>query len=844
MLSADAQAAKNLQKLSSYEDPENLRLLRARFQNPNLCTAIGEKIHAAQSSHVYDTRDIPELNKLPDFQSESVSSGAQHEIDEINNILYDQFFGDTSNILQNFRQALEITSFAEIKRIAEENEEGPAAEGGGLADCFKMSILHTFHAAFHNWMITTYQPKMMKNKLQDLAQLMRDSGKLETIFKSHADREFVDGEFPAKSASITGFGENCEARLLKVKNFSWRRAHQIYRSGYTVFNKIHFEDIIQGELRDCYFLAALSSLCLRPHRVQKLFLNPSANPQGVYSIALCINGIWEEVIIDDLFPVDPKGEPAFTKSRKNELWVLLLEKAWAKIHGGYGNISVGLTREALRDLTGASAKTFFTKKEKNNGFRILQQSTKNEFIMTAGSDNLNNGKDAQIEKIGLAGSHAYSIIGAYFIGEDADGHRILDAGDERLYARRNKLIRMVKLRNPWGKGEWNGDWSDNCPKWSPQLKRLLDLQEKNDGIFFMDYSDFCKFFSDFQVCYYHENYRYSSLKLATMRNETIVLKISLAQKGEYYFSVNQKNKRFFPSALNYAYSPLTFVLGAVDERNQPLFIGSSITTDKENWIQTVAAPGTYYALIKTPWKHNVNEFSFSVYGPDTVDICKMENKQKSLRVFKQILLAHAEAEKAEHKRQESTGLEYFLLDTKGGIGYIYLNNRSSETLSVTLEMVRSRNIDFSEPYSGKRPMISLAADKKDILIYEASVENYSTSIRVISTVLPNPIYIKNELADKGIKIYVGDGASDSAGEITVCKKTDGVLLSFLNKSVERYWKEKLTFQLMNCFFKNSPGNYIELTVKPLSEEFLEVVREAAGRTFFIKLVSRKYEFIL
>lgn len=38
---------------------------------------------------------------------------------------------------------------------------------------------------------------------------------------------------------------------------------------------------------------------------------------------------------------------------------MILEKAWAKIHGGYGNISAGLTREALRDLTGASAKTFF-----------------------------------------------------------------------------------------------------------------------------------------------------------------------------------------------------------------------------------------------------------------------------------------------------------------------------------------------------------------------------------------------------------------------------------------------------------------------------------------------------
>ena len=40
---------------------------------------------------------------------------------------------------------------------------------------------------------------------------------------------------------------------------------------------------------------------------------------------------------------------------------MLLEKAWAKTFKGYMNIEAGLTREALRDLTGASCKTFMMK---------------------------------------------------------------------------------------------------------------------------------------------------------------------------------------------------------------------------------------------------------------------------------------------------------------------------------------------------------------------------------------------------------------------------------------------------------------------------------------------------
>ena len=38
---------------------------------------------------------------------------------------------------------------------------------------------------------------------------------------------------------------------------------------------------------------------------------------------------------------------------------MIIEKAWAKIHGSYCQIDGGLTKEALHDLTGAPTKTFF-----------------------------------------------------------------------------------------------------------------------------------------------------------------------------------------------------------------------------------------------------------------------------------------------------------------------------------------------------------------------------------------------------------------------------------------------------------------------------------------------------
>ena len=51
---------------------------------------------------------------------------------------------------------------------------------------------------------------------------------------------------------------------------------------------------------------------------------------------------------------------------------------------------------------------------------------------------------------------------------------------------------MLKLRNPWGHGEWKGLWSDESIVWDqyPSLKADLGLQVANDGIFFMQWEDF------------------------------------------------------------------------------------------------------------------------------------------------------------------------------------------------------------------------------------------------------------------------------------------------------------------------------------------------------------------
>lgn len=56
-------------------------------------------------------------------------------------------------------------------------------------------------------------------------------------------------------------------------------------------------------------------------------------------------------MIDDFVPLY-YNEPIFSKGHGKELWVILMEKAYAKAFGSYANIESGYTCEAIKDLTG------------------------------------------------------------------------------------------------------------------------------------------------------------------------------------------------------------------------------------------------------------------------------------------------------------------------------------------------------------------------------------------------------------------------------------------------------------------------------------------------------------
>ena len=93
--------------------------------------------------------------------------------------------------------------------------------------------------------------------------------------------------------------------------------------------------------------------------VRRLFEVTEYNSEGIYRISLYVQGRWKTITIDDYIPCLPRDGPFFVEIADSpSIWLNLIEKAFAKVFGGYKYLEGGSTIEALRMLTGAPLTSF------------------------------------------------------------------------------------------------------------------------------------------------------------------------------------------------------------------------------------------------------------------------------------------------------------------------------------------------------------------------------------------------------------------------------------------------------------------------------------------------------
>ena len=119
-------------------------------------------------------------------------------------------------------------------------------------------------------------------------------------------------------------------------------------------------------------------------RIKKMFLTDTVNEQGVYAVRMYKSGYELEVVVDDQICCK-HSNPYFAHPKKYELWVPLVEKAWAKTRGNFSRTIGGLGNQAMSDLTGAPSKCYRVPNFDDIFDRIKRAVDKNFMITTVPS---------------------------------------------------------------------------------------------------------------------------------------------------------------------------------------------------------------------------------------------------------------------------------------------------------------------------------------------------------------------------------------------------------------------------------------------------------------------------
>jgi calpain-15 len=181
-----------------------------------------------------------------------------------------------------------------------------------------------------------------------------------------------------------------------------------------------------------------------------------------------------------------------------------LEKAYGKSHGCYQAISGGHIAEAFLDLTGAPTLVYTFDA---NDFRPRTFWSK---LLVYRKQQLPMGCATSSSAAGIIGMHAYSILDVREIrnvGVEFFKDKLLTGslGNVSGFTEYDGTVRLLRIRNPHGKGEWKGEWSDRSDIWEKLLEHdhsgISGLQRsmRNDGTFWIDYDSFLMGFSNVDV---------------------------------------------------------------------------------------------------------------------------------------------------------------------------------------------------------------------------------------------------------------------------------------------------------------------------------------------------------
>lgn len=292
---------------------------------------------------------------------------------------------------------------------------------------------------------------------------------------------FEDADFPASNSSLF-YSERPQVP------FVWKRPGEIVENPEFILGGATRTDICQGELGDCWLLAAIASLTLNQKALARVVPQDQgfgSGYAGIFHFQFWQHSEWLDVVIDDRLPTFRDRLVFLHSADHNEFWSALLEKAYAKLNGSYEALKGGSAIEAMEDFTGGVAENFQIREAPEDFYEILEKALRRGSLLGCSIDTLNASESEARTPLGLIKGHAYTVTGL----DQVNFH--------------GQRIKLIRVRNPWGQVEWNGPWSDSSPEW-----RSVNLEEQkrlghtalDNGEFWMAFEDFKTHFDKVEIC--------------------------------------------------------------------------------------------------------------------------------------------------------------------------------------------------------------------------------------------------------------------------------------------------------------------------------------------------------
>ncbi|MBO1043532.1 hypothetical protein A2T80_005915 [Aphanizomenon flos-aquae UKL13-PB] len=215
-----------------------------------------------------------------------------------------------------------------------------------------------------------------------------------------------------------------------------------YVSGSLFQNGLSANDVYQGAVGDCYYVATLASIAQeKPDYIQNMFTD---NGDNTFTVRFYRNGVADYVTVDRYLPTNLSGRAAYAgwggssyTSTTNELWVALAEKAYAQLaesgwsrsstsNNSYADIEGGWMSSVISQVAGLG--TSSSEAVNMTQTQLINLVNSNQ-VLTVGF------VDAADNTLGVVNGHAYTIT-AY-----------------------NATNGTFHLRNPWGTRDVDVTWS-------------------------------------------------------------------------------------------------------------------------------------------------------------------------------------------------------------------------------------------------------------------------------------------------------------------------------------------------------------------------------------------------